>query len=153
MRSILRAALKVLGLAVMLPAAMACSDRASPPAAVPPAVDLHDEAGFLDVPPQAHGAPYPGRMFYVFEVADVVSEGSVRVDRDEPHWYGTTSLILAWPAGFSVTEARECFSHQVDLAGDRSRAEFGEIDAEHLQRRSGRARLRSGLGERQLQLF
>ncbi|MBV9945968.1 MAG: hypothetical protein JOZ69_03880, partial [Myxococcales bacterium] len=29
-----------------------------------------DEAGFVDVPPQAAGAPYPGRMFYVFEAAD-----------------------------------------------------------------------------------
>jgi hypothetical protein len=32
--------------------------------------DLHDEAGFIDVPPQASGAPNPGRMFYVFETAD-----------------------------------------------------------------------------------
>jgi hypothetical protein len=35
-----------------------------------PAPALHDEAGFLEVPPQAHGSPYVGRMFYVFEVAD-----------------------------------------------------------------------------------
>jgi hypothetical protein len=50
---------------------MGCGDRSTPPPTpAQPGADLHDEAGFLDVPPQAHGAPYPGRMFYVFEVAD-----------------------------------------------------------------------------------
>lgn len=31
---------------------------------------LADEAGFIDVPPQAQGSPFPARMFYVFEAAD-----------------------------------------------------------------------------------
>jgi hypothetical protein len=44
------------------------------PRATPPASEvvetLQDEAGFFDVPPQAQGEPYAGRIFYVFQPAD-----------------------------------------------------------------------------------
>jgi hypothetical protein len=46
-----------------------------------------------------------GRLRAMFDAADVVSEGAMRASGDLPVWYGTTSLILPWPA--SYTEARD----------------------------------------------
>jgi hypothetical protein len=51
-----------------------------------------------------------GRLRAMFDAADVVSEGSVRSDRDVSVWYGTTSLILPWPQGLSVSRARDFFA-------------------------------------------
>jgi hypothetical protein len=38
-----------------------------------------------------------GRFRAMFEGADAVSEGGVRMEDALAVWYGTTSLILAWP--------------------------------------------------------
>ena len=38
-----------------------------------------------------------GRFRELFDAADVISEGSVQQGAGSPVWYGTTSLVLAWP--------------------------------------------------------
>jgi hypothetical protein len=47
-----------------------------------------------------------GRFRTMFETADVVTEGSVRTDDDPPVWYGTTSIVLPWPATLVTASAR-----------------------------------------------
>jgi hypothetical protein len=47
------------------------------------------------------------RFRAMFEAADVVSEGSVRRDDAHAVWYGTTSLVLAWPSTLSRAPTRE----------------------------------------------
>jgi hypothetical protein len=42
----------------------------------------------------------------MFEAADVVSEGSVRATAGDLIWFGTTSLVLSWPAEVQGIEAR-----------------------------------------------
>lgn len=42
-----------------------------------------------------------GRFRTLFEDADAMSEGSVKVEGSRAVWYGTTSLILAWPESVS----------------------------------------------------
>jgi len=37
----------------------------------------------------------------MFEAADTVSEGSVKIEDGGAVWYGTTSVILAWPASLA----------------------------------------------------
>jgi hypothetical protein len=44
-----------------------------------------------------------GRFRAMFEHADAVSEGAMRVEDSVPVWYGTTSLVLAWPEGLPAT--------------------------------------------------
>jgi hypothetical protein len=44
-----------------------------------------------------------GRFRAMFANADAVSEGAVRLERALPIWYGTTSLILPWPAGLPAS--------------------------------------------------
>ena len=42
-----------------------------------------------------------GRFRTLFERADAVSEGQVKLEGSASVWYGTTSLVLAWPASLS----------------------------------------------------
>lgn len=52
-------------------AGLSCARKSSESSAPTTTVDtLVDESGFIDVVPQADGAPFPARMFYVFETAD-----------------------------------------------------------------------------------
>ncbi len=45
-----------------------------------------------------------GRLRAMFELADVVSEGSARVESAVTVWFGTTSLVLPWPTTISPPE-------------------------------------------------
>jgi hypothetical protein len=48
-----------------------------------------------------------GRFREMFEAADVVSEGSVRMTDGDLTWFGTTSLVLAWPEDVRSADARD----------------------------------------------
>jgi hypothetical protein len=47
-----------------------------------------------------------GRFRAMFDAADVVNEGSVRGAGRLAEWFGTTSLILAWPASIEDPSSR-----------------------------------------------
>ena len=48
-----------------------------------------------------------GRFRAMFDAADVMSEGAVEVEGDDAVWYGTTSLILHWPADLGSPVVRD----------------------------------------------
>jgi hypothetical protein len=61
---------------------------------------LHDEVGFIDVPPQNTAATYPARMFYVFQVADSApAEKPLAVFFNGGPGFATTLNLLSYGTG------------------------------------------------------